>query len=291
MNKEEIFDLVPFYVSGKLSEDEQQTFVKELGKNDELKKEVSFWKAMKSAAILHNKIEEEQHPSIDEIVAYVKGELIDEDNKYVKIKEHLGSCEICNEDATAVRTLYPHDGWWRKILVFFDKSLETFSEYSEKTVQIFSYKPIRLAYVTASLLILIVGTTYILRYMRTSTTDNIVHLSYDVANRSPEKPPIYQRFIVSREKTIITFDVSVPKSDIPTLQFSYRLEVDSGKIVLIHGTTILSYRATNDSLWFNINLDSQIFSVNHGPYILYIVNRLTSSDEILYDYPFEIKFE
>ncbi|MBI5022082.1 MAG: zf-HC2 domain-containing protein [Ignavibacteriales bacterium] len=286
MKTEEIFELIPFYLAGTLSKEEKEEFEAELRLNEELKKEISFWRKVKSAAILHNKHKE--HASTDEIALYINGELSEDSNQWKRIENHLATCDICRDEAIILKKYYPKDGFVRKMISILENSATEFFEHSGELFKSLWQKPMRLVYVSASLIIITVGILYLPSLMKTSTGTGEIRISYLSVNRGDEDQ--YAEYTISAKDTAIDFIISIPYDSASSNNYSYRLDGDSGKTTLLSDVIIPSGQKPNEMVFLKINLSSTIFRTN-GPFIMRIFDKLDNGIEKIYDYPFIIRFE
>ena len=113
MNKEELIELIPFYVAGTLEPGEKLLVERELVSNADFRRELEFWKMMHVATNLHFKAMAQNHISAEEICTYARGELANDPIRRSAVERHLETCGDCKLEVEALRTPIP---LWNRIM-------------------------------------------------------------------------------------------------------------------------------------------------------------------------------
>lgn len=101
MTLDEVKELLPLYVSGSLSAEQEKDVQQALEIHPELKEELRFWQGMKQAT-LADAAYEQQHPSAEQIVRFADGTL-PAGEEWLLVENHLRSCESCRDELSLVQ--------------------------------------------------------------------------------------------------------------------------------------------------------------------------------------------
>jgi anti-sigma factor RsiW len=102
VNKSELFDLIPLYVSGKLSDEQKTAIEHEMSRSKELQEEVAFWRAGQAATRDEANYRGAAHLTSEQIVDFARGSILDPLTKR-EVERHLQACTLCNDDLATIR--------------------------------------------------------------------------------------------------------------------------------------------------------------------------------------------
>jgi hypothetical protein len=106
MNIDELKNLLPDYIAGRLPASERKNVEDALPHLPELQKELEFWKRLKAATLAEAKYLAEGHLTPEQIVEYVDGADLTTKLAYEK---HLQSCNACRKELEVVRRALAED--------------------------------------------------------------------------------------------------------------------------------------------------------------------------------------
>ena len=93
MSEERLHRLLPRYLGENLDEDEMTHFRDHLNNCDECRAEKAFLEEVREHVNLHGESVFEDHLEVDRLVAYMEGDLSDEDD--AAVRRHLEVCPTC----------------------------------------------------------------------------------------------------------------------------------------------------------------------------------------------------
>ncbi|MBX2991431.1 MAG: hypothetical protein KF749_09695 [Bacteroidetes bacterium] len=101
MTLNEVKELLPLYVSGSLSAEQEKDVQQALEAHPQLKEELLFWQGMKQAT-LADAAYAQQHPSAEQIVRFAGGTL-PAGEEWLLVENHLRSCESCRDELSLIQ--------------------------------------------------------------------------------------------------------------------------------------------------------------------------------------------
>lgn len=105
MEKSELVDLIPLYVTGNLSDEQKGAIERELPNSPELREEIAFWKAAHVAANHEAAFSLSGHLTSERIVDYARGAITSPVER-AETERHLQGCHLCRRDFESIRTAF-----------------------------------------------------------------------------------------------------------------------------------------------------------------------------------------
>lgn len=105
MDKFELLEIIPLYVTGKVSNDQKVAIENELPHSQELREELSFWQSAWAAATNVARESAKEHLKSEQIVDYARG-VVTDPNQRLNIQQHFQMCDSCREDYEIMRPAY-----------------------------------------------------------------------------------------------------------------------------------------------------------------------------------------
>jgi len=105
VGKSELVDLIPLYVTGKVSDKQKAAIERELPNSKELRDEIAFWKAARVTTQREAAYLLAGHLTSERIVDYARGAILIPMEK-TEIERHLQACDSCSNELETIRPSY-----------------------------------------------------------------------------------------------------------------------------------------------------------------------------------------
>ncbi len=129
MDKSELLDLIPPYVTGKVSDEEKAAIERELPNSKELRDEIAFWRSARVATRKAAAYSAGGHLTSEQIVDYVR-EAISNPKEKLVIERHLQACDFCAEDLEIVKPAYePSRSFFQRVIAQTKTTLKLVGEF------------------------------------------------------------------------------------------------------------------------------------------------------------------
>jgi hypothetical protein len=105
METSELLDLIPLYITGRVSDDQKKAIENELPRSKELRAELAFWRSAQVAAKSAMATSAEGHLRSEQIVDYARRAVLNH-TEVLEIQRHLQACASCREDYEIVEPAF-----------------------------------------------------------------------------------------------------------------------------------------------------------------------------------------
>jgi hypothetical protein len=105
VEKSELVDLIPLYVTEKLSGEQKAAIEREVPNSPELRDEIAFWRASHVAASREAAYSLAGHPTSERIVDFARGAIASPLEK-ANIEQHLQRCRHCRHDLETIQPAF-----------------------------------------------------------------------------------------------------------------------------------------------------------------------------------------
>ena len=272
MTSEEVKELLPLYLTNKLTPDERRSVEEALQSSQELKKVLRNLKHIQHAVLLEEKYATENHPTSEEIVFYAERQGLDPTRR-LEIGKHIQACNDCCEELNMILKTFPEPepSPLRKIA-------QRFAEVSSQLATIATRPAFAIpAVVVAALCV------FLLTRPPHGINTTIRVLEYEETYRGPEAGPLPN----------LTFSADTTQAKImlllfhnPTLpRYVIRITSPSGVSTTLPDTVLSGrYNDRRDST--SVGLDQSLFGV--GGVYTFTALPLSSENQTV-GRPFEFK--
>ena len=105
---EEIFEMIPLLVQGKLDKAEAERLEAEIASSRELRAEYAFWQGVYSIRRAMPRFDFSGHPSAEGLDRFAQGRLNQLSAEYSEIAGHIQECKTCIQDVELLRLAVKH---------------------------------------------------------------------------------------------------------------------------------------------------------------------------------------
>jgi len=276
MEKSELLDLIPLYVTGKVSGNQKAEIEKELPHSRELREEFAFWSSAQVAARNAMANSAEGHVRSEQIVDYARGAIVNS-KEGLEIQLHLQACALCREDYESVAPAFAG-----RVAPIRQRSvLERF----RSVIQIMLRPAYAVSAVAVVILCVIVFRDEILG---PSEHHLSFALQYQLQDRSANSGAI-PTLALDKHATVIHLSVPIPHATIQPMHYSLTLSSpDAKEISLVEGLAWSQGSANFDTAKVAVPR-STLYRA--GTYtLLATVTYTPTSQAFEYSYRFNVEF-
>lgn len=223
MEKSELLDLIPLYVTGKVSDDQKAAIENELPHSKELREEFAFWRSAQVAAKNAAANLAEGHLRSEQIVDYARGAVLNP-KEGLEIELHLQACASCREDYEIVKPSFDN-----KVILLPRRPVHERLRRGLQTM-------LRPAYAVSALAVMIVCVIVFRdRLFEPSERPVYFALQFQLQDRSANSSEI-PTLALDKRVDVIRMSVPIPRATIPPMHYSLALSTpDAREISLVEG--------------------------------------------------------
>jgi hypothetical protein len=282
VEKSELVDLIPLYVTGKLSDDQKATIERELPKSAELRDEIAFWQSARGAVQKEAAYSLAGHLTSERIVDYARGAISSPLEK-ANIEHHLQGCQRCRLDLETIRPAFVRperavsSSFFEQLIYGVADSVRSAGRQGLKAV----FRPI---YALPLLAILVVSVILLYEFGEDEAHPISIALQFQTQARSSSAREV-QTIKLAEEVTVVHLSVPIPHAAVQPAPDNIRLMLSSPEqkeLLLNQG---LSWSVGGDAFdTVKVSIPASVLRTA-GTYSLRAVIRYTDVSE-----PFEYSY-
>lgn len=216
MEKSELVDLIPLYVTGKLSEEQKAALDRELPNSPELRDELAFWQAAHAAAGREAVHSLAGHLTSEQIVDYARG-VMSNSVEQSHIEQHLQACKLCLLDFETIRPAFMQPARATSSS-FFERLVHGLAEVARSAAGQSLRGAFRPLYVVPLLAILAVPVILLYQSDKQRAYPVSIALQFQTQTRSSSSREV-QTIKLPEEVTVVHLSVPIPHATVqPTLE-------------------------------------------------------------------------
>ena len=297
MEKSDLVDLIPLYVTGKVSDEQKAAIERELPNSKELREEFAFWRAARVVARKEAAYSAAGHLMSEQIVDYARG-MISNPLEKLEIQQHLQACKLCSEDLGSIESAFfqptpvPSPTFSQRLIQELTKTVRSVGELLVSVPKSGSglamvFRPIHALPLVA---VLVVSGIIIYQMASPKGYPFSFALQFQTQERSPNASEL-QTLILPQKVSVLHLSIPIPHATLQPALGNITLTLsppDEKQIHLIQG---LSWSVGSDAFdTAKVEIPASALHTTGSYSLLAAIKYTPTSQAFEYSYRFNVEF-